>query len=61
MTGASLLAGIGLTMAPFIANLASDASLIIRPSWASVPAIAGLALFQWVTWRQGNPTQARPR
>jgi NhaA family Na+:H+ antiporter len=64
LTGGSLLAGIGFTMALFIANLAFSASLIdsakIGIVLASVfSAVAGLSLLMWLTARGIDPEVGR--
>lgn len=59
LAGGSLLAGIGFTMALFIANLAFDQSLIDQAKLgiflaSAFSAAGGLALLAWVT-RRGKP------
>lgn len=62
MAGGSLLAGIGFTMALFIANLAFDDSLINSAKLgiflaSVVSAVGGLAVLTWVVGHRGEAIQ----
>jgi NhaA family Na+:H+ antiporter len=63
LAGGGLLAGIGFTMALFIANLAFDESLLGSAKLgillaSIVSAVAGLALLTWTTAGRARPTPA---
>ena len=64
LAGGSLLAGIGFTMALFVANLAFSSSLIDSAKLgiflaSVVSAVAGLALLAWLPARGRHPEVAR--
>jgi len=64
LAGGGLLAGIGFTMALFVANLAFSSSLIDSAKLgiflaSVVSAVAGLALLTWLPTRGRHPRPAR--
>jgi NhaA family Na+:H+ antiporter len=64
LAGGGVLAGIGFTMALFVANLAFSSSLIDSAKLgiflaAVVSAVAGLALLAWLPARGRHPEVAR--
>lgn len=64
LAGGSLLAGIGFTMALFIANLAFDDSLIHTAKLgiiaaSAISAMAGLGMLMWVTGRTSARAPSR--